>query len=59
MLYSFYMQVTVIVPTIKLVFMNYDIRYHNGNKILERSCALYKSSNKISKSYLKFCYSYD
>ena len=40
------MQVTDIVPTIKLVFMNYDIRYHNGNKILERSCALYKSSNK-------------
>ena len=45
MLYSFYiyMQVTDIVPTIKLLYMNinYDIRYHNGNKILERSFALY------------------
>ena len=30
----------------------HDIRYHNDNKILERSCALYTKSNRISKSHI-------
>ena len=30
----------------------HDIRYHKDNKILERSCALYTKSNRISKSHL-------
>ena len=59
MLHSFYVQVTDIVPNIKLLYMNYDIRFHNGNKILERSCASHKSSNKMSKSHLEFCRSYN
>ena len=59
MLYSFYVQVTDIVPNIKLLYMNYDIRFRKGNKILERSRALHKSSNKMSKSHLKFCRGYN
>ena len=30
----------------------HDIRHHNDNKILERCCALYTKSNRISKSHL-------
>ena len=54
MLYSFYMQVTDIVPTIKLLYMNYDIRYHNVTKFLKDPVLYTKVQIKSENHILNF-----